>query len=111
MFDAKSAPVRHTHLYYRDANLQAIRKDNWKLFFTAPVPAGKKADKKVAKAAAAPTGPELYNLADDPYETKNVAAENPQIVAQLQALGKERGDEIRDHKRPAGSLKEEKDGK
>jgi arylsulfatase A len=111
MFDVKAGPVRDVHLYYRDANLQATRKGSWKLFFTAPAPAGKQAKKKAEeakKSAEVAAGPELYNLADDPYETKNVAAEHPQVVAELQALGKERGDEIRDHKRPVGSLKREK---
>ena len=28
--------------------------------------------------------PELYNVIDDPFETKNLAAENPEIVAELQ---------------------------
>lgn len=108
MFDAKAGPVRDVHLYYRDSNLQAIRQGNWKLFFTTPTVPAKQAKKQNSAVA---TGPELYNLADDPYETKNLATEKPEIVAQLQALGKERGDEIRENRRPAGSLKREADGK
>jgi len=58
----------------------AIRKGNWK--FTAPANAGKKA--KPAKPS--PGGGELYDLSADIGETKNVAADNPQVVSELTAL-------------------------
>ena len=31
-------------------------------------------------------GPDLYNVIDDPRETRNLAAERPKIVAELRAL-------------------------
>jgi arylsulfatase A len=98
LFDPKAGPVRDTHLYYRDMKLQAIRQGNWKLFPTSPPMGNKK-----PPADAEPT-PELYNLADDPYETKNVAADHPEIVARLLAEAKARDGEIKEHKRPAGSV-------
>jgi len=58
----------------------AIRKGPWK--FTAPGAAGKKA--KPGKPS--PGGGELYDLAADIGETKNVAAQNPQVVQELTAL-------------------------
>ena len=30
--------------------------------------------------------PQLFNLNGNPYETTNVAAENPEIVSQMQAI-------------------------
>ena len=51
----------------------AVRRGPWKL-----IPDGGK-----KKAAA---GPQLYNLADDLGETKNLAAEKPEVVKELTAL-------------------------
>lgn len=45
-----------------------VRQGDWKLHWKAPLPAKF----------------ELYNLAKDPGEAKNVAADNPQVVADLQ---------------------------
>jgi len=48
--------------YYGAANLRAVRRGSWKLF----------------------VGGQLYNLVHDAGETKNIAAEHPDVVAQLQ---------------------------
>ena len=47
----------------------AVRQGDWKLLWTALIP----------------SRIELYNIADDPYETKNVAGANPAKVAEMQA--------------------------
>ena len=46
----------------------------------------------------------LYNLGLDPGETKDVAAEHPEIVAMLKADAAKLAAEIREHRRPAGQL-------
>jgi arylsulfatase A len=46
----------------------------------------------------------LFDLATDPGETKNVAAEHPDIVAKLQASATEHEAEISKNKRPAGTV-------
>jgi arylsulfatase A-like enzyme len=55
----------------------AVREGDWKLIWRTLIP----------------TSVDLYNLANDPYETRNVAAEHPDKVAAMQArlneLGKE----------------------
>jgi arylsulfatase len=72
-------------LYFDNWDLQCARWMNWKLHI---------ARHNTAAYTPAPPGgrhsyllpnPELYNLASDPDESYDVAAENPQIVAQIQA--------------------------
>ncbi|MFM9962704.1 MAG: sulfatase [Planctomycetaceae bacterium] len=105
MFDPQSGPVRDTHLYFTaNQSLAAIRQGDWKLFLTAPVANGKAKQAKAAKNDTAPTGPVLYNLATDPSETKNVAADHPEVVTKLQAEAARREDEIKQNRRPAGQL-------
>jgi arylsulfatase A len=109
MFDAKAGPVRDTHLYYTAREtMAAIRQGDWKLFLAGD--GGAMNQKKAAKndkkkGEANSTEPALYNLASDPVESKNVAAENPEIVKRLQAEAAKRGEEIQKNRRPAGSLK------
>lgn len=103
MFDVDPQPVRDTHLYYTaNQTLAAIRQGDWKLFLETPAPPGN--NKKKKKAETKPQGPVLYNLADDPAEAKDVAAEHPEIVARLQAEAKRRAAEIEQQKRPVGQL-------
>lgn len=104
MFDPQSGPVRDTHLYFTsNQTLAAIRQGDWKLFVTDPQKkAGGK--KKAEKEAPESTPPLLYNLATDPAETTNVAAEHPEIVTKLQAEAASRASEIKQHQRPAGQL-------
>ncbi len=60
------------------ANGLAIRRGPWKL-----IPGGAAGAKAKNKG---PAGDQLYNLTDDPGETKNLAADKPEIVAQLHTL-------------------------
>ncbi|MCX6632144.1 MAG: sulfatase-like hydrolase/transferase, partial [Candidatus Solibacter sp.] len=63
----------HDSLFWRYGNAIALRRGNWKL---VRQPAG----------PAAPPGPyELYNLADDVAETRNLAAAEPALAAELRA--------------------------
>ena len=63
-------------------NTLAIRKGPWKLIPGGPGAGGK--GKGKGKAAAGEG--QLYNLADDIGETKNVAAEHPEIVKEMSDL-------------------------
>ena len=108
MFDPQAAPVRDVHLYFTAAEkVQGIRMGDWKLLLTPPANAGnKKAQAKQAKADAnkadTPAGPELYNLTDDPTESKNVAAEHSDVVNKLRQEAEQREAEILKNKRPPG---------
>lgn len=59
--------------YFKGFNLEAVRSGTWKLILA---------------------NNELYNLADDIGETKNVAATNPDVVKRLQALAAEMKDDL-----------------
>jgi arylsulfatase A-like enzyme len=79
-------------------NSGAIRVGNWKLVLNGRIGANdleesgvpkagakKAAAKKKAQDKAAGAGVELFNLAEDPYEQNNLAAQNPEVVQQLRA--------------------------
>ncbi|MDO6748360.1 sulfatase family protein [Gilvimarinus sp. 1_MG-2023] len=75
--------TREPLIHHSVDGMFAIREGEWKLVeglgsggFTAPV--REKATEDGVKV-------QLYNLAQDPGETKNVAAKHPKIVAQLQS--------------------------
>ena len=108
LFDPNAGPVRDTHLYFAaNQSLAAIRQGQWKLFLAAPPAGGKGKKGKAAqgdKAKAPPSGPALYNLASDKSETKDVAADHPDIVARLQAEAAVLEAEIKEHRRPAGDV-------
>jgi arylsulfatase A-like enzyme len=99
MFDPEAGPVRDTHLYFTaNQTIAAIRQGDWKLFLAAPAAPGN------GKKGRAANGPVLYNLADDPAEAHDVAADHPEIVARLKAEAARRETEILEHRRPAGQL-------
>ena len=70
------------------ANGQSIRKGSWKLVPNPPRGRAAAAGQGQAQgqARAQQDRMELFNLAEDPGETKNVAAENPQVVTDLRSL-------------------------
>ncbi len=72
---------RDIFAYYRRANLEAVRKGDWKLHFcrTDDVPGG--ADDEGS--------PKLYNLRDDVGEANDVYDKHPEIVAQIEEAAEE----------------------
>lgn len=82
---------RDTFYFYRGPKLEAVRSGDWKIQFATvdarkPNVKTKEEAKKAKTAAEKDPFPRLYNLATDIGETTNVAAQNPEIVAKLQAL-------------------------
>jgi arylsulfatase A len=81
-----TTPLRPDLILQSASGVYAIRSGPWKwvegIAATAP---GKK-----KKAAEGPLGdqykPQLFNLADDPGETRNIAAQHPDVVQRLSAL-------------------------
>ncbi len=82
------APERALWFYYHQNELQAVRQGRWKLILPhsyrtlgdqPPATGGKPAKYRMVRA-----GLELYDLERDRGETRNLAEERPEIVAQLQ---------------------------
>jgi arylsulfatase A len=71
-------PAHDVFHYFSGLRLMAIRKGPWKLHFGSTTE-----NRTPAKAKGQP---ELYHLADDPGESRNVAAQHPDIVASLTEL-------------------------
>jgi len=109
MFQADAPPVRDTHLYFTGgAVIGAIRQGDWKLFLTSPTKpkAGKGKGGKAAPKSDEVSALALFDLAQDPAETTNVAAQHPEVVAKLRVLAQEREQEIQAQRRPAGDIEE-----
>lgn len=93
-------PHEAYYFYYAQNELQAIRSGAWKLFFPHKARSmqgqAPGQDGIPGKYKPLPVALELYNLQDDPAETRNVAAENPQIVQRLEALAEKARAELGD---------------
>jgi arylsulfatase A len=79
LFGPKGAKTPHEYYLFPHLN-GALRSGQWKFY---PWPEG--ADKKKDKTNPPKTGVQLYDLAKDISETKNVAADHPQVVERLAA--------------------------
>ncbi|WP_420915609.1 arylsulfatase [Algoriphagus confluentis] len=75
----ESEQAKHDHLYWEFHELggrQAVLKDGWKLV-------------KYQVKDSTQTTIELFNLADDPQENKDLAAQNPEKVEELERIIKD----------------------
>ncbi len=93
-------PHEAYYFYYDVNSLQAVRSGDWKLFFphTSRTMNGQAPGKDgiPGKYKPPPVGHELYNLSDDIGETKDVAADNPEIVKRLEALAEQAREDMGD---------------
>jgi arylsulfatase A-like enzyme len=91
---------QEAYYFYWDRELQAVRSGPWKLHFAhkyrtlAGQPGGR--DGKPANYQQTETPLALYDLAADPGETKDVAAEHPDIVGRLKKLADREREELGD---------------
>lgn len=81
----KDSIERPPLLYFDNWDLQCARWMNWKLHIARHNTAAYTPAPAIGRHSYLLPTPELYNLAADPDESYDVAAENPQIVAQIQA--------------------------
>ena len=82
--EKRDRPIREAIVHHSVSGVFAIRRGDWKLIvgrgsggFTPP--------RVIKPKPGEPIG-QLYNLADDPAETKNLYQDRPEIVARLTAL-------------------------
>ena len=86
--------------WYADNQLQAVRAGDWKLFFPhtsrtmAGQPPGR--DGIPGRYRPLPVQRSLYNLLTDPGESRDVAADHPEVVARLERLAATARDELGD---------------
>lgn len=101
LFGDKDANSPHEYYLFPHLN-GALRAGPWKFY---PWPEG--ADKKKDKADPPKKGVQLYDLSKDIGETKNVAAEQPQVVERLQAAYQRMTEDLKKGKLPMEKLKQE----
>jgi len=70
---------QHEYLYWEISNWTAIRQGTWRAVRTKPNASW-----------------ELYDLATDPSESKNIAASNPDVLAKLTALAEKAHEPVRE---------------
>jgi len=104
------------YFYYNVGELQALRSGEWKLMLphtSRTVGSQPKATGGTpVRYSPLPVGLELFNLRNDPGETRNVAAEHPEVLTRLLALAEDArqdlGDSLTRRKgpgtRPAGMI-------
>jgi arylsulfatase A-like enzyme len=102
------------YFFYWEQELQAVRSGQWKLHFphTYPKPEPAGGDGQPGKYATNQIGLELFNLEQDIAESKNVAAQHPDIVKRLEALAEQCREDLGDSRlkrigrnaRPPGRL-------
>ena len=78
--DTFAKPLRPALVGHSGWGVFSIRKGPWKWI------EGKPSTKKRPKGGDDQLVPQLYNLADDPAESRNVLSEHPEIAAELSAL-------------------------
>lgn len=78
VFDDPGKEVRDEVIYYLGAQVFAIRKGPWKMHLKTLNP-------YIGEQAVAHDPPLLYQLEHDPSERFNLAAEHPEVLAELQA--------------------------
>ncbi|MHC1762972.1 MAG: sulfatase [Verrucomicrobiia bacterium] len=107
---AEAKTPHEAFFYYWGRHLQAVRSGQWKLHFPHDYAslARPGSDGKPGAYAAKKIGLELFDLANDIGETKNVADANPEVVKRLETLAEQGREDLGDSagKRPGKNVRE-----
>ena len=110
--DKNSNPRNHLYFYYGKNNLEAIRKDNWKLVFPHKSRSYKnvlpKNDGHPGKYSQTVTDYALYNLRRDPGEEYDVKDLYPKIIQEIEILAEKARNDLGDNlqKRKGKNIRE-----
>jgi arylsulfatase len=88
---ARDNVVVHDYLWWLHEGSRAIRVGDWKLVAASPSLRGRGAE---ARQQEKPGSWELFNLADDRAETRNLADKMPEKVRELAAVWTQKQDEF-----------------
>lgn len=110
LFGEPNAATPHDAFYYfRSCEIQAVRSGSWKLHvphkynhLAVPGAAGKPGSYETQEIGTA-----LFDLSTDIGETRDVAAEHPDIVARLTAMVTAFDAEMKANRRPCGKVRED----
>jgi len=99
--DGAKNPHEAYYFYYKQNELQAVLSGRWKLYLphqyrTLDGKPGGRDGKPAPYAQKKIAVPELYDVAEDVGEQKDVAAANPEVVARLLALADKARNELGD---------------
>ncbi len=100
LFAEAGVKPRESYYFYWGDHLQAVRKGKWKLHFPHEYRSlngqlgGR--DGQPASYVQLKTGLALYDLESDVGETKNVAADHPEVVADLKSLAEQAREDLGD---------------
>lgn len=98
LFDKPGAKSPHSYFYYYSlTHLQAIRDSRWKLVF--PRQANSPYTQWIGRYTDAVETPLLFDLENDRQELRNLANQEPEIVARLMAAADEARLELGDYNR------------
>ncbi|MGM0545401.1 MAG: sulfatase family protein [Bacteroidota bacterium] len=92
------------YFYYRLKKLQAVRIGDWKLHLEGKRRDYNNVNYDYSKDFVFEQDEELYNLAEDVGEQRNLAKDYPEIVEKLKNAVKEHKKEIKKNSRPEGSV-------
>lgn len=96
--EAEPADSPSVFYYYRKTRLEAVRSGKWKLHVARPIDQAWKNFSRAGDAVAV-TSPLLFDLDADIGESHDLAAEHPDVVAELMKLIEKARTDIGDHDR------------
>lgn len=96
--EADAASPWEVFYHYRQGRLEAVRSGRWKLVLPHPFPdvAEPGTAGRPGVVTETPTGPSLYDVVSDPGETRDVAADHPDVLRRLEAAAEEARRELGD---------------
>ena len=101
MGDPDASSPHQLYCFFKGKKVQAARWGNWKLHMPPPL----KKKQREANPELVENPAQLYDLSTDIGESKNVAADHPELVKKIIAAARGINAEVNENARPPGSVK------